>query len=233
MSTVSRADEEGYQRLENTWMAVSQSLARKLRAITDSPSLALQQSLLQEAQADSADCFAALESLESEMRHFPYSLRTRAQKSVAAHTIELEKAQSQLRRYETSISRGQVAGVSHLDLVGRLGNNDQQRYMDQRQQLLTGNTVVSESDASLTRTQQALQETQEIGAATSAQLVRQREQFQGQLANVHETDDFLHRSKKTLQRMHKRLVTNKLIQAAIILVQLGAIALIVYIKYYS
>ena len=34
MSTVSRADEEGYQRLENTYQAVAQSLQRKLRAIT-------------------------------------------------------------------------------------------------------------------------------------------------------------------------------------------------------
>ena len=189
--------------------------------------------MLQEAQSDASDAAGALEAIESEMRHFPYSLRTRAQKSVQAHTAELEKAQATLRRYETSLSRGQVAGVSHLDLVARLGNEDHARYMDQRQQLLSGSQIVSESDASLTRTQQVLMETQEIGAATSAQLVAQREQFQGQLANVHATDDFLSRSKRTLQRMHKRLVTNKLIQGAIILVQCGAVGLIVYLKYYK
>lgn len=167
------------------------------------------------------------------MRHFPYSLRSRAQKSAAAHTNELEKAQSQLKRYEASISRGQVAGVSHLDLVGRLNTDDQSRYLDQRQQLLAGNSMVAESDASLSRTQKVLLETQEIGAATSAQLLSQREQFQGQIKTVHETDDFLSRSKRTLSRMRKRIVTNKLIQGAIILVQMGAIALIVYLKYYS
>lgn len=34
---VSRADEEAYQRLENTWVAASQALARKLKAITGRP----------------------------------------------------------------------------------------------------------------------------------------------------------------------------------------------------
>ncbi len=233
MSTVSRADEEGYQRLENTWQAVSQSLARKLRAITDSDNLQLQQSLLQEAHADANDAQAALDALEAEMRHFPYSLRTRAQKSVQSHTAELEKNVASLRRYDTSISKGQVAGVSHMDLVGRMGQSDHARYLDNRQQLLTGSQVLSDSDASLSRTQQALAETEEVGAATSAQLMRQREQFVGQLSNVHDTDDFLSRSKRTLNRMNKRIVTNKLITGAIILVEVGACALIIYMKYYK
>jgi hypothetical protein len=199
---------------------------------TDTQSLQVQSSLLGEAHQDATDASAAIDAIESEMRHFPYSLRNRAQKAVVAHTGELERAQAMLRRYDQSVQRGQVAGVSHLDLVARLGNDDQARYYDQRQQLLSGSQLVSESDASLTRTQQVLLETQEIGAATSAQLVQQREQFQNQLSNVHETDDFLSRSKRTLQRMHKRLVTNKLIQGAIILVQCGAIGLIIYLKYY-
>jgi hypothetical protein len=167
------------------------------------------------------------------LRHFPYTLRNRAQKQVVLHTGELERAQAMLRRYDASVANGQVAGVSHLDLVARLGNEDQARYYDQRQQLLSGSQLVSESDASLTRTQQVLLETQEIGAATSAQLVQQREQFHNQLDNVHETDDYLSRSKRTLQRMHKRLVTNKLIQGAIIVVQLGAIGLIIWLRYYD
>lgn len=200
---------------------------------SDTQSLTVQQSLLAECHQDAGDAASALEAIESEMRHFPYALRIRAQKSVAQSTTELERAQAMLRRYDTSIARGQVAGVSHMDLVARLGNEDQARYYDQRQQLLSGSQLVSESDASLTRTQQVLLETQEIGAATNAQLLQQREQFHGQLANVHETDDYISRSKRTLQRMHRRLVTNKLIQGAIILVQMGGIGLILYLKYYN
>jgi len=231
--SVSRADEEAYQRLENTWTSVSQSLARKLRAVTDAQNLQLQHSLLVEAQADAHDAQAALDALEAEIRHMPYGLSSRAKKSAAAHTSELEKAMAQLRRYQDSVNSGQMAGVSHMDRVSRLNTDDQSRYLDQRQQLLQGSQMVSESDASLTRTQQVLAETEAIGAATSAQLVSQREQFQSQLENVHATDDFLSRSKRTLQRMHKRLVTNKLIQGAIIVVQMGACGLIIYLKYYK
>jgi len=230
---VSRADEDAYQRLENNWTAVSGAFARKLRAITESQNLQLQQSLLTEAHADATDARSALDALEAEIRHFPYSLRTRAQKSVAAHTEELEKHMASLRRYDAAISKGQVATVSHMDLVGRMGNADQSRYLDNRQQLLQGSQIISESDASLLRTQQVLAETEVVGAATSAQLLRQREQFQGQLSNVHETDDFLARSKRTLGRMNKRIVTNKLITGAIILLEAGACGLIVYLRYYK
>jgi vesicle transport through interaction with t-SNAREs protein 1 len=201
--------------------------------LVDTQNLQLQQSLLGEAQADAQDAQAALDALEAEIRHMPYGLSSRAKKSAAAHTAELEKHVTMLRRYEQSVNNGQVAGVSHVDRVGRLNQNDQSRYLDQRSQLMQGSQLVSESDASLTRTQQALAETEQIGAATSAQLQAQREQFHNQLNNVHATDDFLSRSKRTLQRMHKRLVTNKLIQGAIIVVQMGACGLIIYLKYYK
>lgn len=201
--------------------------------LLDTQSLSLQQSLLSEAHQDATDTQAAIEAIESEMRHFPYSLRNRAQKAVVSHTADLERAQSMLRRYDASVSRGQVAGVSHMDLVARLGNEEQQRYYDQRQQLLSGSQMISESDQSLSRTQQVLLETAEIGAATSSQLIQQREQFQNQINTVHETDDFISRSKRTLQRMHRRLVTNKILQGAIILVQMGAVGLILYLKYYN
>lgn len=229
---VSRADEESWQRLESTYQAVSQSLARKLHAITQSQNVNIQRSLLSEAHQDASDAAAAIDAIEREMRHFPFSLRTRAEKALVAHTADLERSQGTLKRYDASISRGEVAGVSHMDLVSRLGNDDRARYLDQRQQLLAGSQMVSEGDASLLRTHQVLLETAEIGAATSAQLVQQREQFEGQIASVHETDDFLSKSKRTLQRMHKRIITNKLIQGAIILVQAGAIGLIVWLKYY-
>lgn len=168
-----------------------------------------------------------------ELRHYPYKLKNKAQSSCNDYSVELERANQQLRRYDDSIRAGNLAGMSHAERVGRMSANDQRTYQSQRETILTASSVVRESDQSLTRTQQILIETEEVGAATHAQLERQREQFHNQINTVHETDDFLSKSKRTLERMHRRLVTNKLLQGAIILVELGACGLIVYLRYYK
>jgi len=228
----SRADEEAWQRMEDTWQELSSTLARRLKTIQECQNLNQQRILMDEAQADANDVSQQLESMSSEIRHLPYGLKQRAQRSVQAHQTDFEKMSTQLRRFENSVAQGQLAGSSHMDKVARLRTDDQTRYMEQRQALLSGANILNEEDASLTRTQHVLAETEAIGAATNAQLVQQREQFHNQLHNVHETNDFISRSKRTLQRMHKRLVTNKIMQGAIILVQCAAVGLIVWLKYY-
>lgn len=96
----------------------------------------------------------------------------------------------------------------------------------------TGHTL-ADVDASLTRTVRALVETERFGVATGDLLVAQREQFERQKAQLSLTNEHLTRSKNLLQRMQHRVVTDKILQTAIILCELAAIALIIYFKYYA
>lgn len=171
--------------------------------------------------------------LPIEIRHYNYKLRNTAQRNCNEHISDLERAQAQLKRYELSLSRGELAGLSHAERVGRLAPADQAKYMDERAVLLQGGQYVSESGASIDRSERVLIETQAIGAETHAKLEQQREQIQNQISNVHETNDFISRSKRTLMRMHRRLITSKILQGCIIITQMGACGLIVWLKYYK
>jgi len=93
-------------------------------------------------------------------------------------------------------------------------------------------STISKVDGSLDRTARALAETELFGQLTSAQLLQQRESFQRQRAQLAATDEFLARSKGILTRMQHRLVTDKIMQAVIILAEIAIIAAIVWVKYF-
>lgn len=103
----------------------------------------------------------------------------------------------------------------------------------QRERLLGNRNLLEDTSDSLDRTQYALSETTQIGSDTHNTLLQQREQFLRQQEMLYDTNSFLDRSKKVMNRMKRRIVTNKLIQYAIILLQCVLLAVIIYIKYYS
>lgn len=92
---------------------------------------------------------------------------------------------------------------------------------------------LSSVDSALDRTSRALADTELLGQLTSAQLMIQRESFLRQRAQLSQTDEYLKRTKNLLQRMQFRLVTDKIVQGIIIMVELAAIGAIVYLKYYK
>jgi vesicle transport through interaction with t-SNAREs protein 1 len=92
--------------------------------------------------------------------------------------------------------------------------------------------ISSSLDSSLDRTTRALADTERFGQLTSAQLLIQRESFLRQRNQLTSTNEFLSRSKNLLQRMQFRVVTDKIVQGVIILVELALIGGIVYFKYY-
>jgi hypothetical protein len=106
------------------------------------------------------------------------------------------------------------------------------QYKEQRSALLDNATVIHSTNDSLDRTAISLAETTEYGIQTALQLQQQREIFLRQRATIYETDSLLGKSKKTLERMRRRILTDKLIQILIIFFELVIIALIVWIKYF-
>ncbi len=61
--------------------------------------------------------------------------------------------------------------------------------------------------------------------------MEQREQMLKAREDLRETDDVLARTKKTLGRMKRKLMTNKLIQFVIIVIELLILGLVIYFKY--
>lgn len=157
-----------------------------------------------------------------DMRAWPFNQKSRAQARVAALNAEVEEQRKQVQdlmdRYDGG---GEPAGLS---------KSDRKRWKDERKRLLGANQAVDNSSISLERTAQTLAEAHAQGAATSATLVEQREIIIRSRDTLRETDSYLVKSRKILRRMTRRVVTNKLIQMVIIILEVAIVVLVVYFK---
>jgi len=71
-----------------------------------------------------------------------------------------------------------------------------------------------------------------LGTGILTNLEVQRQQMERGISRLDEINDKLSRSSRILTAMARRVVTNKLIMAVIILVLMGAIALIIWLKWF-
>lgn len=203
-----------------------QSLIRKLDAVESSSNPEATKELLAEADGDVYEIRLCLQNFERETRHFPYQLKSKSQKLVKDCREDMDGIEGRYRELQASSTRRPGAGGGN-----NISRSDRKRWKDQRGRLLETKDVVDETSQSLMRTQQALNETTQIGADANVQLVSQREQLIHAQETILETDDFLVKSAKTLRRIRRRVVTNKLIQFFIIFLELGVIGLVIYFKH--
>lgn len=222
-------------RLQNDYEQILRSLSSKLSSLVSANSLARQREVLSELESEFYSLKNVQTSIDSSVRHLPYHMKSRHQ----ANNDELRGRGDTLRkryqRYERIIQSGQMVDANSAAPEDTQGPNtpSDDTGRDQRQRLLGAHAVVDSSGQSLDRTLTVLAETEQVGAATHEQLISQREQIISSRETLRDTDDFLSRSKRTLLRMKRRIATNKLISIVIILLELGIIALVVYLKYYN
>jgi vesicle transport through interaction with t-SNAREs protein 1 len=105
--------------------------------------------------------------------------------------------------------------------------------MDQRMRLLHGNQKLDETSDRLQNTERIAVETEGIGVSVLGELSNQRQQLERTRDNLGKIDDNITRSRKILASMSRRIATNKMILAFIILILAAAIGLIVYFKWLS
>jgi vesicle transport through interaction with t-SNAREs protein 1 len=72
---------------------------------------------------------------------------------------------------------------------------------------------------------------QEIGVSILQDLARQRETIVHAHETLHGADDNIGKARKILSTMSKRIMTNKIIMFGITAFLLGAIILIIYVKF--
>ena len=64
-------------------------------------------------------------------------------------------------------------------------------------------------------------------------LQRQRGQLENARDDLAETDETVGKAGRTLRSMGRRVLTDKLVQGVIVLLELGIIGVIIYFKYYK
>jgi len=219
------SEDEAFQNFEDEIRAILSSLDRNTAAISQWRGDATQQrSFTDAADQDVKDARAAFQRMEQEVRHFSYSVRSKAQQRLGAMNSELDQAVRKLQQAKSQ-------NFAPSDFPSGHSRAEQDRYRENRRRLLDAKQTVDESGESIDRTIAILDDTLDRGVNTTATLQEQTEQIRHARDTIQETDDILTKSAKLLRRMRRRVVTNKIIQFFIVLVEIALCALIVWLKW--
>ena len=187
------------------------SLSSELSHLPDKPTLDGQRQSLSTAEQYSDDITTLIANIEPDLRHYPYTLRIKCQQQLDECQSQYDTQLATLQRYQSKVHSGQQVASSNPrnDLLGPTSSDpaSSKQYQQRRHLLLSSRAVLGDGDESLDNTQRLLAEAADVGAKTSTQLVQQREQFQGQIETLDDTNHTLRRSGGTLREMTIRVLT--------------------------
>ncbi|KAG5266091.1 hypothetical protein AALO_G00249700 [Alosa alosa] len=172
-----------------------------------------------------------LQSMDRELIGAPPSFRNPMSTKIRLYRRDLGKLQRDVR------SSDQGSG-----LAGRPGENRQGIYasqndhsthvQSQRALLIQGTASLNNATASIERSQRIAAETDQVGNDIIEELGEQRDQLDRTRDRLVHTGENLSRSRKILRSMSRRLVTNKLLLSVIIVMELGVLGAVVYLKFF-
>ncbi|KAI1343962.1 t-SNARE [Xylariaceae sp. FL0016] len=168
-----------------------------------------------------------LDQMRLEKQNIPSASRNKINQRFRNFETDTDKAKRKLR--SLADDRAALFGARYTDNPDAAGPNDLQ--LEQRQQLLQGTDRLDRSSQRLRNSQALANETEQIGAATLADLHGQRERIRHTGEVLYESEGYVDRSVKTLRGMARRMATNRVITIAIITVLVILIIAVIYAKF--
>lgn len=167
-------------------------------------------------------------NMETETYSVPSNVREQLKVRLNNYKRDLAKLKQDHERENKSGGRADLlSGRGGLD--GGL-DDDENMSNQQRQRVLQSTSKLNDTSARLDHIMRLNAENEQMGADVLNNLQLQREQIIRSKENLDATNTSLTRSNRTIGRMMRRVITNKIIIAIIILVLLAAIGLILYFK---
>jgi vesicle transport through interaction with t-SNAREs protein 1 len=102
-----------------------------------------------------------------------------------------------------------------------------------RRTVLEGRAVLERTAESLARSQHTAVETERVGEEVVSELSAQRETLLRSRQRLADTDEELSQTGALLRKMKLHVLTNKIILIAIILLEIGILAAVCYIRFFS
>ncbi|XP_053192166.1 vesicle transport through interaction with t-SNAREs homolog 1B [Scomber japonicus] len=173
-----------------------------------------------------------LQGMEDELRTAPSSYRNAMNTKLRMYRRDLSKLQRDIKISTSGFgSSPQAMEGSHHGLYSS-ENQHSTHLQSQRALLLQGTESLNNATQSIERSQRIAAETEHIGTDIIEELGEQREQLDRTRNRLVNTGENLSRSRKVLRAMSRRLVTNKLLLAVIILMELAILGAVVYLKFF-
>uniref|UniRef100_A0A8C8DI80 Vesicle transport through interaction with t-SNAREs 1B n=1 Tax=Oryzias sinensis TaxID=183150 RepID=A0A8C8DI80_9TELE len=173
-----------------------------------------------------------LQGMEDELRAAPASYRNAMSTKLRLYRRDIGKLQRDMKTFAPGF--GPAPLTSHGDRQGLYSPENQQstHLQSQRALLLQGTEYLNNATQSIERSQRIAVETEQIGTDIIEELGGQREQLDRTRDRLVNTGENLSRSRKVLRAMSRRLMTNKLLLAVIILMELAILGAVIYLKFF-
>ncbi|KAG0099304.1 hypothetical protein BGZ93_008249 [Podila epicladia] len=218
---------ELFESYEQDFEAIKVSITERLNA-SGSQNGEVKKQTLRAADREIDEANEILQQMEMELLNLPQGSKTRLQARLRGYKSELERVKQTLKRAQ-STSRstsdrdellGGISGGVDLDAAS----------MDQRTRLLAGTDRLAESSRRLQDSHKIALETESLGAGILTDLRGQRDQIIHTRNTLLEADSNIDKASRTLKGMARRMATNKLITASIIIVLVFLILFVLYSK---
>lgn len=169
-----------------------------------------------------------LRDMEMEARTAPPSYRTKMTTRIKGYQADCQK----FRRDLTTASRSKASGSFADDRTELLSGGDSfaGHNYDQRSRLLDSEDTLNRTSARITNAERIGEESEAIGAGVITELGTQRETIVRTAHKVQGVDANLSKSKRILNSMHRRVITNQMTMMLIVLVLMAILGLTVYLK---
>ncbi|XP_038073853.1 vesicle transport through interaction with t-SNAREs homolog 1B-like isoform X2 [Patiria miniata] len=220
---------EKFERYQEELATLLEDLKYRIEVTIPKSSGEERKKLIRDAERASEEAAAVLQEMEEEAKPAPGSYRSQMVAKVRNHRRELDKINRDLKRSGDGRS-------GRSELFHSQSNFDDKINLaqsNQKSRLLQGQETLNRTSDSLARTHQIAAETDEIGVGIIDELDGQKEQLLNAKDKLQNMDQSLGKSKRVLNTMGRRIITNKLILMAVILVELAILGVVVYLKFFS
>ncbi|XP_076013522.1 vesicle transport through interaction with t-SNAREs homolog 1B isoform X1 [Genypterus blacodes] len=182
----------------------------------------------------------ALQEMEQELRTAPSSFRNTMSTKLRLYRRDLGKLQRDMKNSDLGFGSPSmsVEGSNHGIYSSQnqhsvsVTNMNSTHVQSQRALLLQGTDSLNSASQSIERSQRIAAESEQIGTEIIEELGGQREQLDRARDRLVNTGENLSRSRKILRSMSRRLMTNKLLLAVIILMELAILGAVIYLKFF-
>ncbi|KAL4238678.1 Vesicle transport through interaction with t-SNAREs 1B [Mactra antiquata] len=199
----------------------------KLRPQVESLSLYIgeqKRNAVRQAEKKVEEANFIIQEMETEAKSAPIQYRTQMLGRLRQYRRNVDQLNKDLKRQSES-------GFSQADNYGF--DRDDRMEASQRGRLMQGHQSLARTNESMARSHQVAAETDQVGVEILGELGRQREVLTRTKDRLHDTDSNLSKSRKILNTMAMRVMTNKMILIVIIILELGILGGVVYWKFFS
>eukprot|EP00027_Filamoeba_sp_ATCC50430_P011970 CAMPEP_0168568556 /NCGR_PEP_ID=MMETSP0413-20121227/15644_1 /TAXON_ID=136452 /ORGANISM="Filamoeba nolandi, Strain NC-AS-23-1" /LENGTH=212 /DNA_ID=CAMNT_0008600907 /DNA_START=99 /DNA_END=734 /DNA_ORIENTATION=- len=182
---------------------------------------------IEAAKQDIDDAEQSLRSMNLSARNIPNNVQLL--KKCREYENEIQNMKSNLRKSEAKVN----VETDRDDLFSGYTYSDNviNSSSDQRERLISGTDRLNKTSTVLKDAMRTAEETVQVGQDTMTRLDEQTSIMYRMKERLGSINDNILQAKGLLRTMQRRVATNKLILAVIILVLLGAIGLIVWYKW--